>query len=314
MNGASSLPTSVVSGVPQGSILGPLLFLIYIDDIADVSLSDGSKIVLYADDILLYRPISLPVDLELLQRDVDTLENYASANYLTFNIAKCKFMLVSRKKRHINPNPSISLYGSPLEVTPTFKYLGLLITSDLSWTTHINNICSKARRILGLVYRRFYGHSDVATLRQLYVSLVRPHLEYAAPVWSPYLQKDIAMLEKTQQFASRICTKNWDAGYHELLDMLDLPSLAQRRLHTRLCYVYKIVHGLLYFPPDVVVPSSALSHNPRSHLLYQPFAHSNSYLHSFIPNSISNWNMLPDYVVSSPSFTSFKYNLSLFTL
>ena len=316
VNGASSLPTSVVSGVPQGSILGPLLFLIDIDDIADVSLSDGSKIVLYAVDILLYCPISLPVDLELLQRDVDTLENYASANYLTFNVAKCKFMLVSRKKRHINPNPSISLYGSPLEVTPIFKYLGLLITSDLSWTTHINNICSKARRILGLVYRRFYGHSDVATLRQLYVSLVRPHLEYAAPVLSPHLQKDIAMLEKTQQFASRICTKNWDAGYHELLDMLDLPSLAQRRLHTRLCYVYKIVHGLLYFPPDVVVPSSALSHNPRSHLLYQPFAHTNSYLHSFIPNSVSiaNWNMLPDYVVSSPSFTSFKYNLSMFTL
>ena len=131
---------------------------------------------------------------------------------------------------------------------------------------------------------------------------------------TPHLQKDIAMLEKTQQFASRICTKNWDAGYHELLDRLDLPSLAQRRLHTRLCYVYKIVHGLLYFPPDVVVPSSALSHNPHSHLLYQPFAHTNSYLHSFIPNSVSNWNMLPDYVVSSPSFTSFKYNLSLFTL
>ena len=87
--------------------------------------------------------------------------------------------------------------------------------------------------------------------------------------------------------------------------MLDLPSLAQRRLHTRLCYVYKIVHGLLYFPPDVVVTSSALTHNPRSHLLYQPFAHTNSYLHSFIPNSISNWNTLPDYVVSSPSFTSF---------
>ena len=109
------------------------------------------------------------------------------------------------------------------------------------------------------------------------VSLVWPHLEYAAPVWSPYLQKDIAMLEKIQQFASRICTKNWDAGYHELLDMLDLPSLAQRRLKKkRLCYAYKIVHGLLYFPPDVVVSSSALSHNPRSHLLYQPFAHTNS--------------------------------------
>ena len=123
-------------------------------------------------------------------------------------------------------------------------------------------ICSKARRILGIVYRRFYGHSDVATLHQLYVSLVRSYLEYAAPVWSPYLQKDIAMLEKTQQFASRICTKNWDAGYQELLDMLDLPSLAQRRLHTRLRYVYKIVHRLLYFHADVVVPRSALHRSP----------------------------------------------------
>ncbi len=100
VNGVSSQPMSVVSGVPQGSILGPLLFLIYIDDIADVNLSVGSKIVLYADDILLYRPISLPEDLEHLQSDVDALQAYASANYLTFNAAKCKSMFVSRKKRH----------------------------------------------------------------------------------------------------------------------------------------------------------------------------------------------------------------------
>ncbi len=152
VNGVSSQPMSVVSGVPQGSILGPLLFLIYIDDTADVNLSVGSKIVLYADDILLYRPISLPEDLEYLQSDVDALQAYASANYLTFNAAKCKSMFVSRKKRHTHPNPSITLNGSP---TPTFKYLGLLISSDLSWTSHIDNTCSKAKRILGLLYRFF---------------------------------------------------------------------------------------------------------------------------------------------------------------
>ncbi len=132
-------------------------------------------------------------------------------------------MFVSRKQRHTYLNPSITLNGSPLESTPTFKYLGLLISSDFSWTTHIDNTCSKAKRILGLLYRCFYRHSDLKTLRQLYVSLVR---EYAAQVWSPHLLKDITTLERTQQFASRMCTKSWDAGYDELLDILELPSLA----------------------------------------------------------------------------------------
>jgi len=122
-----------------------------IDNIADVNLSDGSKLVLYADDILLYCPILLPIHLKNLQKDDDALQNYATANYLTFNVPKCKFMLVSRKKQNTNLHPSISVYGSPLDSTTTFKYLGLIIASHLSWTTHIDNICSKAKHILGLV-------------------------------------------------------------------------------------------------------------------------------------------------------------------
>ena len=92
VNGVSSLPMSVASGVPQGSILGLLLFLIYINDIVTVNISDGSKIILYADDILLYHPISLPQDFGHLQNDVDKLQAYASANYMIFNASKCKFV------------------------------------------------------------------------------------------------------------------------------------------------------------------------------------------------------------------------------
>ena len=117
------------------------------------------------------------------------------------------FDTVSRKKQDTHPNPSISLNGCPLEFTPTFKYLGLLISSDLSWSSHIDNICSKAKRILELLYRHFYRHSNEQTLRQLYLSLVRPHVEYAAPVWSPHLNKYITMLERTQQFACKMCKK-----------------------------------------------------------------------------------------------------------
>ena len=170
MNGVSSLQMSVVSGVPQGSILGPLLFLVYIDDIATVNISDGSKIVLYADDILLYHPISIPEDLEHLQNDVDRLQAYASANYMTFNASKCKFMLVSRKRQHIHPNPSICLNGSPLELTPTFKYLGLLISSDLSWSDHIVTFVQGQNVSWGY----YTGASTGNRMSKCYVSFISP--------------------------------------------------------------------------------------------------------------------------------------------
>ena len=98
------------------------------------------------------------------------------------------------------------------------KYLGLLLSSDLSWTKHIEGICTKAKKILGLLYHRFYQYADQETLLQLYVSIVWPHLEYAAPVWDPHVKKYQDLLESTQKFARKmILTKNWDKGYDELL-------------------------------------------------------------------------------------------------
>ena len=314
VNGASSRPVRVTSGVPQGSILGPLLFLIYIDDIAHIPISEGSKLVLYADDILLYHPISSPQDYELLQCDVDTIQAYASTQRMTLNTTKCKFMFVSRKKKHSMPNFTISLNGLPLETITTFKYLGVLLSSDLSWSSHVHKICSKARQLLGLIYRRFYRHSNEQTLRQLYISLVLPHLEYASSVWSPHLQKDIALLEKTQHFAVKLCTKQWDSNYYELLDKLQLPTLTHRRLHNDLCLLYKIIHGLMYFPPNVITPSTRVTHTTHPLLLFQPFAHTDAYRHAFVPRSISVWNSLPNCLVSLSSFTTFKRSLSLYTL
>ena len=122
------------------------------------------------DDILLYHPISLPKDLEHLQKDVDVLQIYAKTNYLTFNVLKCKFMLVSRKKQHTNLAPSISVYGcgSPLESTTTFKYLGLTIVSDLSLTTRIDNIDNIA---FWDWCTDVFTSTDMKTLHQLYAYL-----------------------------------------------------------------------------------------------------------------------------------------------
>ena len=101
----------------------------------------------------------------------------------------------------MNNPPAITINGQMLETVSTFKYLGLLLTSDLSWSKHIEGICTKTKKILGLIYRRFYQHANQETLLQLYISIVRPHMEYAAQVWDPHLKKDQDLLESTQKFA-----------------------------------------------------------------------------------------------------------------
>ena len=112
----------------------------------------------------------------------------------------------------------------------SYKYLGLLISSDLSWSHHIDSICGKARKILGLLYRRFSHDAEPYALLQLYLSLVRPHFEYGSQVWDPHLQKDINQLEGVQKFGLRICAKQWDLSYNELLSNFGVPTLNDRRL------------------------------------------------------------------------------------
>ena len=305
VNGESSDPTHVLSGVPQGSVLGPLLFLVYVDGVMDLPLSEVSQLVLYADDILLYRPIKCQSDYSALQHEINT-NSWVEDNHLQFNVSKCKHMLISRKRHTITCPRPLTIANHQLEEVECFKYLGLLFTSDLSWMQHIESICAKARRLLGLLYRRFYQQSQPETLLRLYTSLVRPHLEYASPVWSPYTIKDIALLENVQKFGCKLCTKQWDSGYEQLLELLDLPKLSTRRLYLDLSTMYKIIHGLLYFPSDVF--STRIGRTPRTirpFLYHCPFARTSCFQHSYVPRTINVWNTLPLSVVDT-TFSSFK--------
>ena len=142
----------------------------------------------------------------------------------------------------------------------------------MSWSHHVESTCSKAKRILGLLYRRFYGNTDGATLLQLYQSLVRPHIEYASEVWDPFTNKNQKKLEDIQKFACKIATARWDTGYQELLELTGIPSLATRRLHLKLSTLYKIVYALCYFPGDTFIPGANFSQR-TSHSLsfHQPY-------------------------------------------
>ena len=189
----------------------------------------------------------------------------------------------------------------------------LLLTSDLKWSCHIESICSKARKILGLIYRRFCEHAEPSALLQLYMSLVRPHLEYGCHIWDPHLQKDKVMLENVQKFGLRICARQWDLGYNELLSNFHAPTLQDRRLYHKLCNMYKIVNNLISFPPSIFVPRHS-SHHANTYV--QPFAHSNAFLrlHSYVPSTVSSWNSLSSNITNQPTLSTFKSHLSTYLL
>ena len=146
-----------------------------------------------------------------------------------------------RRSIFINSLPPLCLFGSPLELVTEFKYLGVTICSSLSWSPHISNICAKARKLLGLLYRQFYFYSDTSTLLHLYISLIRPHLEYCSFLFDPHSSHLSSKIEKVQHFACKICSKDWSSDYTFLLSKLQLPTLHSRRQNAKLIFLFKIL-------------------------------------------------------------------------
>jgi len=144
----------VSSGVPQGSILGPLLFSIYVNPLTSIPLSQGSSLILYADNIVLYRPILSPCDIDTLQEDTDKIADWIRSTGLCLNITKSKAVVFSRKKSHLIVNVTADNCAVP--VVDSTRYLGVTVTSNLKWNTQINNTCAWARQQLGVIHRSFY--------------------------------------------------------------------------------------------------------------------------------------------------------------
>ena len=184
VNGVKSDWAPVVSCVPQGTILGPLLFSLHINDItADIE----SEIRLFADDCVCYREIKDIEDTLKLQRDIDRLGNWARKWGMRFQPVKCNMMQLKRK--HLNKiQASYTLEGAVIENVNNIKYLGVTITSDLKWNTHINNICTKANRTLGF-FRQTLFSCPQNVKEAAYKGMVRPILEYGSSVLDPHPDK-----------------------------------------------------------------------------------------------------------------------------
>ena len=151
------------------------------------------------------------------------------------------------------PGTALTVNQSSLEKVDSYKYLGVWLTSSLNWSMQVSSVCKKARQKLGVMYRKFY-HANTATLQQLYITCIRPHLEYAAPVWDPHQLGLIRTLEKVQEFALEVCMKSWNTDYDSMLASCNLTSLASRWHYLKLCvlHIHQITHGNLIFPSTPV--------------------------------------------------------------
>ena len=230
VEGAASDWSPVTSGVPKGSILGPMLFLLFINDLPDV-IPEATSTGLYADDTKLFQPIRTPKDSKQLQHALSCTADWSNDCNLKFNSSKCKVLTVSRRK---HPFQTSYHLGTELHRVVREVDLGITVTSNLSWNAHIKDLVSKANKMLGLLRRTCPLLTDHTIRRTLYPSLVKSQLSYATQVWSPTLHNskaNLENLERVQRRATRwiLQTKKGGMSYKERLLSLNLLPLAYDR-------------------------------------------------------------------------------------
>jgi hypothetical protein len=202
--------SQVISGVPQGSVLGPILFLIYINDI---DCDTNNHILKFADDTKLFGNATSVDETNILQRDLDELVSWSKKWQMSFNTGKCKTLHIGHNNRLHNYN----MEGVDVATTKQEKDLGVIIHTSMSSSPHVAAAVKKGNMMLGIV-RRCFIHKSRDIMLPLYKAIVRPHLEYASQAWNPYLKKDRTNLEKIQRRFTKMITCLHNLSYSQSLE------------------------------------------------------------------------------------------------
>lgn len=301
-----SVLTNVSSGVPQGSVLGPLLFLIFINDLPATILSN---IRLFADDCVVYNKVTSLHDNIQLQDDLVKINKWCEEWLMPLNKSKCKLICFTRKKTVL----SYQYYlGSDLiETVPSYKYLGVKLTSDLSWNNHIEAISADTSRTLGVLRRNL--RPAPPTVRKLaYDTLIRPKLEYAASIWNPHQGYLINHLEAIQNRATRFILSTYDnsISVSSLKSQLNLSSLQLRRNISQLCLLHKIYYDCIELKTALLSPPDRTSSRLNNDCTIKRISGStNAFNRSFLPQAIKDWSSLPSSIVTIVEPNAFKSSL-----
>ena len=186
-----------------------------------------SMLLMFVDDTKLYQTISSPIDHDILQEDIDRISAWGEQSLMSFNTDKCQVMTLGRS--HEEYNCTMSKHGNSLLLNRCNEQqdLGILFTSNLKFSHHVSKIACKANRVIVIIKRSFHC-IDKIMFCTLYVSLVRPHLEYASEIWNPHLIGDIQVLKKVQKHATKLVPDLRQLTYTDRLVALNLPSLLYR--------------------------------------------------------------------------------------
>jgi len=304
LNGTVSSWQEVTSGVPQGSVIGPVLFLIYIND-----LEDGIEqwILKFADDTKMFARINNTQDAVKMQNDLDRIVQWSHEWQMLFNVLKCKIMHIGKK----NSCHSYQMNGATLESVSEERDLGVIISKDLKVSNQCAQAYSKANKMLGLINRTIQ-HKNEEVMINLYKALVRPHLEFCTVAWSPYYQKDKALIEKIQHRFTKMIYSLRNKSYEDRISHLGLWTLEERRNRADLIEVFKMHHGLSKLVVGTFFDKTQ-SDRTRGHSLKLVKHHCRTDLrqHFFSERVVSRWNRLSEDAVTATSLNVFKKKLTL---
>ena len=300
LDGQASDPVPVLSGVPQGPVLGPVLFLIFINDLPE---NIRSSVSLFADDCVLYRNIKSAIDCQILQDDLNSIAQWETDWQMKFIFAKCRSMRVTRHLPENQIQFEYPLDQQKLEQVQSAKYLGITITDNFDLGQDVSEVSCKITKTMGFL-RHNLALAPRHTKEVTYKTLDHPQLDYATPIWHPYHEPQIAHVEKVQRTAARWTCRRWrnTSSVGDMLDELVWPSLGARREQSSLTIFYKIHSGTVSLDKDTfLTPAPNIRRTRASHeSQYTKYlAYSEALKISFFPSTIPVWNSLPSSVVSS---------------
>ena len=299
IDGTLSDTLPVISGTPQGAVCSPLLFLIYINDLPD-HIPTPIKCLLFADDAKLSREIISMADCVQLQNTLHIVALWSILWQLTLNICKSIVQHFGRG----NPQYGYHLNNIALESSNFVKDLGITISKDFTYHQHIKEIISAAAKKL-FIFRTCFHSRNILIIKKLFITYIRPSLEYGSVLWNPWSNHEIEQLENIQHKFMSLTYKH-HVNYDQQLIDFDLPSLKRRRDEIDLKLYHSILHSKTRIQPTSLFNlNTRIPRRTNSLAITTPICGTSSYLHSFRVRAIHRWNQLPDNVVLIENSSTF---------